>query len=193
MPGGVADPCGATCTYDQKASKQLLKRAFPGGRIPIVEIDTDADPNDVALSNAVAFDLGEVGIRVQVKPRTFVDYQRFITTGKQQLFRTGWVGLWPSAGAYLGPLFRSSSLDNATAYKSASTDARLAAAMATIDDAARQSDYASVQRTIMADAAVVPIASYVQVVALSKRVQGYAARLDGTFDVLTVQVSGSTG
>jgi ABC-type transport system substrate-binding protein len=189
VPGALDDPCGGACSYDKAAAEALLKKAFPGGRIPIVEIDTDADPSDVQLSNAVAFYLAAVGIHVKVVPHTFVDYQRFITTGKQQLFRTGWVGMWPSAGAYLDPLFRSTSLDNSTAFKSTRIDGRLDAAQATTDEHGRQDIYANVERTIMADSAVLPIVSYEQIEALSAHVQDYAPQLDGTFDVLAVRIT----
>ena len=190
VPGSVADACGATCTFDRSAARQLLHRAFPGGRIPIVEIDTDADPTDVQLARTISVNLQAVGIPVQVTIRSFAAYQRFITTGRQQLFRTGWVGLWPSAGAYLDPLFRSNSLDNSTAFKSSHVDGALTATMALSDAQARATQYGSIQRTIVSDAVVVPIVSYTQVMALSGRVHDYAARLDGTFDVDEVEVSG---
>ena len=165
-----------------------------------VEIDTDDDPGDVALANTVGFELAagrhpDEGRAPALRQRT----SRFITTGKQQLFRTGWVGLWPSAGAYLSPLFRSTSLDNSTAFNSAD-GGRAAAAAAGHGQriAAPVRSYENLQRTIMADYAVLPLASYSQVLALSKRVHDYAPRLDGTFDVNRVEVKagghhGTTG
>jgi peptide/nickel transport system substrate-binding protein/oligopeptide transport system substrate-binding protein len=190
VPGSVPDACGATCKWDRDAARQLLHRAFPGGRIPIVEIDTDADPTNVQLARLVAVNLQAVRIPTQVKVHTFTEYQRFITSGRQQLFRTGWVGLWPSAGAYLEPLFRSNSLDNSTAFKSAHIDGALTTTESLADADARSTQYQAIQRTIISDAVVVPIASYIQVVGLNSRVQHYAARLDGTFDVDTIEVSG---
>jgi len=190
VPGSVPDACGATCEFDRNAARQLLHRAFPGGRIPIVEIDTDADPSDVQLARTVAVNLGAVRIPTQVKVHSFGEYQRFITSGRQQLFRTGWVGLWPSAGAYLEPLFRSNSLDNSTSFKSAHIDGALTRTAALADADARATQYQAIQRTIISDAVVVPVASYTQVIALNSKVQHYAARLDGTFDVDTVEVSG---
>jgi ABC-type transport system substrate-binding protein len=191
VPGSVPNACGATCTFDRKAARQLLHRAFPGGRIPIVEIDTDAVPTDVAMARTIAINLRAVMIPVQVKIRTFVAYQRFITTGRQQLFRTGWVGLSPSAGAYLDPLFRSNSLDNSTAFKSAHVDGALSTTAALADAQNRATQYEAIQRSIVGDAVVVPIVSYTQVMALAARVHNYAARLDGTFDVDKVEVTGS--
>jgi ABC-type transport system substrate-binding protein len=191
VPGAVDDPCGTTCTFDQAAAKALLAQAFPSGQVPTVEIDTDDDPADVAVAQVVQVDLAAVGIPVQLKAQPFADYQKFITSGNQQLFRTGWVGLWPSPGAYLGPLFNSKSLDNSTAFASAPVDAQLATAMATASPSARHEQYGATERTIMSQSAVVPLASYRQVVALSGRVRGYAGRLDGTFDVNAVNVGGT--
>jgi ABC-type transport system substrate-binding protein len=191
VPGSVPDACGATCTFDRSAARQLLHRAFPGGRIPIVEIDTDADPTNVSLARTIAVNLRAVKIPVQVKVFTFVSYQRFITTGRQQLFRTGWVGLSPSAGAYLDPLFRSNSLDNSTAFKSAHIDGALSTTVALADAQERATQYEAIQRTIVSDAVVVPIVSYTQVIAVADRVHDYAARLDGTFDVDKIEVTGS--
>ncbi len=193
VPGSVDDPCGAACDYSTDTAKALLAQAFPTGQIPTVEIDTDDDPGDVALANAVGAQLTAVGIPVKVTPQPFATYQSFITTGRQQLFRTGWVGLWPSAGAYLSPLFRSTSLDNSTAYSSAVADKALAVAAATADATQRQIDYQAAQKIIMSDYAVLPLASFTQVLALSTRVHDYSPRLDGTFNVDRVQVKGTTG
>ncbi len=161
--------------------------------MPIVEIDTDDDPGDVALANTVGYQLALAGIPMKVVTQPFATYQSFITTGKQQLFRTGWVGLWPSAGAYLSPLFRSTSLDNSTAFNSAAVDAQLRDAAATSNESQRQLMYENLQRTIMADYAVLPLASYTQVLALNQRVHDYSPRLDGTFDVNRVEVKPTTG
>ncbi len=193
VPGAVADPCGANCAYSIAVAKALVAQAFPNGQVPIVEIDTDDDPGDVALANTVGFELAQAGIPMKVVPQPFATYQSFITTGKQQLFRTGWVGLWPSAGAYLSPLFRSTSLDNSTAFSSAAVDAQLRDAAATGNESQRQLLYENLQRTIMADYAVLPLASYTQVLVLSSRVHDYSPRLDGTFEVNRVEVKAATG
>ncbi len=193
VPGAVVDPCGPNCAYSTAVAKALVAQAFPDGAVPMVEIDTDDDPRDVALANTVGYQLAVAGIPMKVVTQPFATYQSFITTGKQQLFRTGWVGLWPSAGAYLSPLFLSTSLDNSTSFSSPAVDAQLRAAAATSSGAQRQRLYQSLQRTIMADYAVLPLASYRQVLALSKRVHGYSPRLDGTFDVNKVEVKAPTG
>jgi len=191
VPGAVEDPCGDPCRYDPEAAKALVAQAFPGGGVPTVEVDTDDLAPDVALANAVQASLVAIGVPTTVVVKPFAEYQRFVTTGQTQLFRTGWVGLAPSAGAYLDPLFRSNSLDNLTGLASASVDTRLATARATTDDAARVSQYQALEKDILAMSPVVPLGSYEASVRLSARVENYVQRLDGTFDALKVQVGSS--
>ena len=72
-------------------------------------------------------------------------------------------------------------------------DAQLRDAAATGNESQRQLLYENLQRTIMADYAVLPLASYTQVLALSGRVHDYSPRLDGTFEVNRVEVKAPTG
>ena len=189
VPGASADPCGEPCAYDPAASKALVAQAFPNGGVTTVEVDTDDDPANVALAGKVQSSLAAVGIPANVVVKPFAEYQKFVTSGQQQLFRTGWVGLAPSPGAYLDPLFRSNSLDNLTALASPDIDARLRTAMGTADDAERQKQYASIETDVMGQSPVVPLGSFVVHVRLSSGVQDYFPRLDGTFDAERVRVS----
>ncbi len=99
------------------------------------------------------------------------------------------MGLAPSPGAYLDPLFRSNSLDNLTGLASTDVDTALAKARATQDDAARTTQYQALETSILALSPVVPVGSYVASVRLSGGVQNYVQRLDGTFDAVQVQVA----
>ena len=120
--------------------------------------------------------------------KPFAEYQRFVTSGQQQLSRTGWVGLAPSVGAYLDPLFRSNSLDNLTSLESPDVDTRLRTAAATSDAADRTAQYQGLEKDVMGLFPVVPLGSYEATVRMSARVQHYVQRLDGTFDALQVEV-----
>jgi ABC-type transport system substrate-binding protein len=181
VPGSSEDPCGPTCSYDQAASRALLAQAFPNGVIPTVEIDTDDDPGSMKLASLMQLSLAAVGIPVEVKAMPLADYQRFVTTGQQQLFRTGWVGLSPSGAAYLDPLFRSGSLDNTTSFSSSLIDQALADAVATTDAASRNQQYGAIETSILGQFPVLPLGSYLSGVGLGSTVQDYQVRLDGTF------------
>jgi ABC-type transport system substrate-binding protein len=188
VPGSSEDPCGAPCAYDPDGAKALLAQAFPDGVIPIVEIDTDDDPSSAQLASVVQLSLAAVGIPVERKALPLAEYQRFVTTGQQQLFRTGWVGLAPSGAAYVDPLFRSGSLDNTTSFSSADIDSRLAAALATSDPDSRNQQYAAIESSILSQAPILPLGSYLTSVALATTVQEYHPRLDGTFPIEPVWV-----
>ena len=181
VPGSSDDPCGPTCSYDQAASRALLAQAFPNGVIPVVEIDTDDDPGSMKLASLMQLSLAAVGIPVEVKALPLADYQRFVTTGQQQLFRTGWVGLAPSGAAYLDPLFRSGSLDNTTSFSSSIIDQALADALATTDAASRNQRFGAIETSILGQFPVLPLGSYLSGVGLGSGVQDYRVRLDGTF------------
>ncbi|MGZ4707202.1 MAG: ABC transporter substrate-binding protein [Acidimicrobiales bacterium] len=188
VPGSSTDPCGDACKYDPDAAKALLAQAFPDGVIPTVEIDTDDDPGSIKLASVVQLGLASVGIPVELKAMPLADYQRFVTTGQQQLFRTGWVGLAPSGAAYLDPLFRSGSLDNTTSFSSPDIDTRLAAALATQDTDSRNKQYAAIESSILGQSPILPLGSYLTAVAISTGLQDYQPRLDGTFVIDPVWV-----
>ena len=192
VPGAQDDACGEPCSYDPEAAKALLAQAFPDGGVPVVEVDTSDGVGDVAAASSVRDQLEAVGIPSQVKALPFADYQKFVTTGQQQLFRTGWVGVAPTGGAYLDPLFRSHSLDNLTDFSVDSVDQQLAAAAAEPDAGPRASAYAGIETTILGASPVLPLGSYRSAVALGPGVQDYVARLDGTFVVDQVWVGGAT-
>ena len=160
--------------------------------IPTVEIDTDDDPGSMKLAAVVQLGLASVGIPVELKAMPLAEYQRFVTTGQQQLFRTGWVGLAPSGAAYLDPLFRSGSLDNTTSFSSPDIDAKLAAALATQDPASRNQQYSAIEGSILGQSPVLPLGSYLTAVGLSRDVQEYKPRLDGTFVVDALWVGEAT-
>ena len=181
VPGAVPDACREQCVYDTATAKAVLAQNFPDGAIPTVQIDTDDDPGSMKVASLVQLYLAAVGIPVELKALPIADYQRFVTTGQQQLFLTGWVGLAPSGAAYLDPLFRSGSLDNSTSFSSPDIDARLAQALANPDDATRTSQYVGIEHSVLGEFPVLPLGSYSATVAVSSGVQEYQPRIDGTF------------
>jgi ABC-type transport system substrate-binding protein len=188
VPGFVVDPCGEPCRYGPEQARYLVGQAFPDGQVPLVEIDTSDGQGDVAAANSVRDQLVAVGIPAAVKAMPFAEYQTFVTGGLEQLFRSGWVGMAPAAGAYLGPMFRSKSLDNLTAFGSPEIDTELDAAAAEPDFDKRNAAYAAIEQKIVGLAPALPLGSYRSAVALSAPVRDYVAKLDGTFEVSRVSV-----
>ena len=104
VPGSTIDPCGDACT--------LRPGCGPGAAGPGVPRRGDPDGRDRHRRRSRLGEAGlarcscrwpRSGIPVEVKALPLADYQRFVTTGQQQLFRTGWVGLAPSGAALPRP------------------------------------------------------------------------------------------
>lgn len=186
IPGGTADPCGEPCSFDVAAAKALLAELFPDGNVPTVRIDsyTGANAEDEAqakAAEAIVADLGAAGIPVEAAVKPFEEYRTLPLSPDRQVFSYGWVGLAPDPDVYLRPLFSGSSDDNRTGFKSPEIDMALAKAKATTDREARLTQYAEIEKQIMATMPVIPLALLPSSVLVARRVQGYAPRFDGTF------------
>jgi ABC-type transport system substrate-binding protein len=189
VPGFDADACANLCEYSPDVARAWLTEAFPDGAIPTVTLDGYDDPTQVAMLNSIQAQLAAVGIPAQVRTRPFADYRSFATSGQTGVFAFGWVGLVPTQDAYLAPLFRSTSADNVTGFKSADIDAQIAAARANNDAAARQSAYAWIERQVLNQSVLVPLAQLRTNQVVAGRVHGWSTRLDGTYVVPGVWVT----
>lgn len=189
LPGSEDDPCGGSCAYDPDRAQALLAEAFPDGGIPEVPIDYEDEPAQEAVAGAIADDLRAVGITAVLRPRPADEYAAFLDSGEAGLFRLGWIGAYPSAEAYLEPLFSSRSADDVLAFSSASVDDGLARARATADPAMRAGVYSAVEREVMAVFPVLPLGQFLLAGVASDRVSGLAVAIDGTFDVRSVAVA----
>ena len=182
---------GWPCAYDPDAAKALVAQAFPGGGVPTVEVDTDDDPTDVALANAVQASLVAIGVPANVVVKPFAEYQRFVTTGQTQLFRTGGWG-WPRARGRTST--RCSGRTRSTTSPEWLRPSWTPVWARRWPPRTMPHAWPSTRRwrrTSWPCLPLVPIGSYVASVRLSGGVQNYVQRLDGTFDLLQVQVASS--
>ncbi len=189
VPGHDDDPCAGSCEHDPDAARDLVAEVFGEGEVPTVGIDHYEGEREVALATLVAEDLEAVGVPTELRPQTPEDYEAFVTSGDQELFLFGWVGIAPSADSYLAPLFLSGSPDNVTSFSTEAVDAGLAAARAFEDPADRAEAYRRVEESVMAQVPVIPLVQISTVAVVGERVSGWQVRLDGTFDVARVSVS----
>jgi oligopeptide transport system substrate-binding protein len=188
VPGyepGRCDECG----HDPDRAKAILAAAFPDGQIPAVAIDFDESPAQTAMAALVAEQLRAVGIPSESRPKPIEEYKQFLASGAQGLFSFGWIGGYASPDAYLAPLFGSAANDNLTAYGTPSIDGALATARATTDTAAAAFQWSEIERQVLSDAAVVPIAQFRIQAVLGERVQGFAHAVDGSVDWSAVWVA----
>jgi peptide/nickel transport system substrate-binding protein/oligopeptide transport system substrate-binding protein len=183
VPGGTEDACGDACVYDPDAAKALLAQAFPDGNVPTIDIEVYADEVQQALANELKDEWDAVGIPATVTVKTIDEFPSFVVSGQQQVFGIGWVGLYPDPDAYLAPLFLSSSLDNVTGYSNPDLDGAIKQARGVSDRSSRIALYDDMQKQVMAKLPIIPVVASNTNALISKRVHGYAGRIDGTFDV----------
>ncbi|MGQ0830706.1 MAG: ABC transporter substrate-binding protein [Microthrixaceae bacterium] len=181
VPGRDSDRC-TSCAHDVARAKALVAKAYPDGKVPTIPIDFDQSPAQAAMAGLVSKQLRAVGIPTTLRPKPLADYKRFVVSGQQALFSFGWIGGYASADAYLAPLFGSVANDNLTGYGVDSVDAALAAARATTSAATQAKQWADVERRVLTDAPVVPIAQFRIQAILGDRVKGFAHRVDGSVD-----------
>src|SRR5207245_3958142 len=93
--------------------------------------------------------LNAVGIATTIRPHLPPDYLKFAVSGQQELFRLGWIGAYPTADAFLSPLFVSGLPDNVTGFSSPEIDSLLTGARAQADEPQRPELYRQAARKIM--------------------------------------------
>jgi oligopeptide transport system substrate-binding protein len=186
VSGFQEDPCGGHCKYSPTQAKALLRSVFGSKKPPVVGIDYDEGTVQEAIARAIATDLKEVGIPVDLRAKPFDEYQEFAASGQQQLFRLGWIAVYRSADAFLSPLFLANAPDNVTGFADPGVDRALKAARAEDDPAKRKSFYALAERRVMARFPIVPIAQFLSHTVASARVKDMSVAVDGTFDATKV-------
>ncbi|MDP9404221.1 MAG: ABC transporter substrate-binding protein [Actinomycetota bacterium] len=184
-----AKACGR-CGHDPARARALLAELFPGTGPRDIALDFDADPSQEALANAIQAGLREVGVTVTIRPRPPDEYDEFVVSGQQELFRLGWIAAYPSADAFLAPMFSSASPNNLTRFASPAVDEQLRRARAEPDAARRTELYREAERAILDDVPVIPIAQFRLHAVVSKRVRNLRANALGSFDASTVTVAG---
>jgi oligopeptide transport system substrate-binding protein len=189
VPGYNGDACANLCEYSPDVARAWLATVFPEGGVPTVILDGYEDPVQRAMLESVRAQLAAVGIPAELRLRPFEEYRAFVTSGQQALFSFGSVGVAPMQDVYLTPLFRSNSPDNVTGFRSAEMDVQLAQARANGDPAARAAQYDWIQRQLLNQSLLVPIAQLRTNQVVADRVQGWSTRLDGTFVVDDIWVT----
>lgn len=189
VPGQLAGACGEWCRHDPDEARALLARAYPDGAPPAIVLEFYEDPAQRAMAEAVKADLEAVGLTVTLEASPFEQYRASVSAGDREVFSFGWVGIAPIQDSYLGPLYASGSADNVTGFASPEIDAALAEARATRDPAERERRYAEIERQVLEQVPVLPVAQLVTHQVVSGRVSGFSPRTDGTFDVRTLSLA----
>jgi ABC-type transport system substrate-binding protein len=191
VPGHVDDPCGDRCRNDLAKARSLVAAVFAGKVVPTIQIDYDDDATQSAIAKAMQANLKDAGIPSALRPHPYSDYLSFAISGKQELFRLGWIGTYPTPDAFLFPLFVSGLADNVTGFSSPDVDRLLKAARTEPDPAKRLTDQQSAEKLIMAQLPVVPIAQFETDAVSATRVRGLVLSALGTFDATQVWLTGA--
>jgi oligopeptide transport system substrate-binding protein len=188
VPGAQPDACGDRCARSVERAKSLLAAAFAGKPVPEVAIDFDDDGTQRAVAQAIQANLQEVGIPALLRPHSYADYLRFAISGNQELFRLGWIGAYPTADAFLTPLFQSGMRDNITGFSNTQVDNTLKNGRAEADEAKRIGSYQAAERLVLDQMPIVPLAQFQFQSVSSPRVSGLVVTGLGTFDATKVRV-----
>lgn len=189
VPGAQPDACAERCNRDVNRARALVAEAFPPGKaVPEVQIDFDDDGTQRAVAQAIQANLQEAGIPAALRPHTYAEYLRFAISGQQELFRLGWIGAYPTADAFLTPLFQTGQRDNITGFSSTVLDNTLKNGRAEPDEAKRVSAYQAAEKIVLEQMPIVPMAQFQFQSVSSPRVSGLVVSGLGTFDATKVKV-----
>lgn len=193
FPGWPNDACGDPCATNPGNARAFLVAAFPDGQIPPVNLDVDADATQQAVATAMRDQLRAVGIPANVRSKPYAEYRAFLTgavAGDPGLFRSGWVTAAPTPDQFLVPLFASGRPDNLTGYTNPDLDQLLSDTRKEPDSAKRFDNYRQAEARVLADAAVVPIASLQTYWVVRRGIDGLQIGPTGTFAASTVRSLG---
>lgn len=188
IPGHQDDVCQGRCEHDPAAAEALVRESPKKSR----EFALDYSSSDVAtkLAEAIADDLGEIGLKVEPRAHDADGYTTTLERGEQQFFCLVAVGDYPRQQALLEPLFLSTSPDNHTGLKNDEVDMLLEQARADPDPIGREEGYIAAERRTLELMPLVPVAWFRSHLAASPQVQGFRVDPLGLFDAASLSLEG---
>jgi peptide/nickel transport system substrate-binding protein len=188
VPGAAAS-CAGPCGPDVERARQLLAEAFPDGGPPSLRLLTDETSTHDAIVRILRQQLGEIGLELDVQAADEGTYAGQLSTAQVQLFLTGALGVSRSPGSHLLP-WTPGSPDDLTGHRNDLVAGAIAAAVVEPDLPVRTARWQEVEAATLGDVPVVPLVQLRTVSAVSERVSGLVVRVDGTFDLAGVRLSG---
>ena len=190
VPGHQVNACRNLCIHDVDRAAELLQEARPDQPPLEVALDYDDDPTQEAVARSIQANLEQVGITVELRPKPLGEYQNFVLSGQQEIFRLGWIAAYPSADAFLFPLFTTESPSNLTGYSVPAVDAQLRSARAEEDADKRLELFRAAERSVMTSIPVIPLAQLMVHTVVAEDVRGLKTSVMGTFDAAKVSIAG---
>ncbi len=144
--------------FNLDKAKGLLKEAgYPDGKgLPTLKLETTSSYQDVCtfFQNQLK-DIG-VPIELEIHPPSFL--RNKIAKGESAFFRGSWIGDYPDAETYLTVFYGGNPAPpNYTQFKNKRYDDFYAKALATNKDESRYQLYQEMERTLLAEAPIIPL------------------------------------
>ena len=155
-------------------ARRLYAAAGYGAARPLkIELRYPSGPTHERIAIAVASMWKEaLGVETRLAGEEFKSMLQAVTRGETQVFRSSWTGDFNDAWTF-AEVLQGHSGNNLTGYRSAPYDALLAGAAAATDTAARRESLEAAERTLLADAPVVPLYYFVNKHLVAPRVHGW--------------------
>ena len=188
MPGFIENICVDLCEYLPDAARRTVRDLKPKDRKITLEF-SGAQPHP-QVARLVKKDLQAAGFAVKVRSYAFPKYLKRLRSKDNSMYRLGWIAEYPTADAFLNPLFDAQSPDNHSGFSSSKVDALLERARATASDNKRVQLYISAEKAIMDNVPIAPIGSFLAHWAAHARVQGFVFDQTGGFDAIGIELAG---
>lgn len=184
VPGASTDACGDRCKFDRQAAKSLVAEAFPDGNVPRLTVSFDNDDaRQRQVAEAIAADLDGAGIPARASGLPAASLGRAIEAGDVDIFQLSWVGEYPSANAFLTPLFASDSVDNVVGLEDEKVDDLLDLAGQATSGDERNRQLQLAESAVIDQNVIIPLGQFVSRWAAGDQVPNFALSSYGSFSV----------
>jgi ABC-type transport system substrate-binding protein len=191
VPPGIDG--GAPRTYAPERSldeaRRLLAEAghADGRGLGVVDLWANgASPPTRNVAEAIAKNLGQVGIRVQLRTAPWTEFLGVIDGGKAPAYLLTWVVDTPDRDSFLGVLFHSKGANNYLHYGDPEVDSLLDEARHDMDPVARVRLYRAAEDKIEAASVLIPLYSQANTYALQPGLRGFTLNPLGLIDLSRV-------
>jgi len=167
--------------YNPERARELLAEAGLADGFE-TSIMVQSDTTMIALATAIASQLGEVGINVEIQPLEGGVFTDYTTEGRHEMFLFTWTTVTGDADYALYPLFHSSqhgSPGNRTFFENDEIDDLLERARGAFDDEVRMDYYEQLGQLIRDEAPWLFFTTGQSLIATRYDVHGYEFRLNG--------------
>ncbi len=160
MPGVPGyTPDDKTYPYNPTQAKTLLSQSRYANNMPTITLaESGAGASASDATQAIVQNWKDVlGVDVKIQQAESATFFGDLDANRYQMFEIGWIMDYPDPEDVLDLLFYSTSRQNSTQYNNPDVDAKLLAARTEQDTEKRLSIYQDVEKTVIQDAAWIPL------------------------------------